>query len=346
MRILVAGLLAGAVLVPSSYAVADVCSTWRTEGFADLRGTLWRPGQAVRAGVKPYPNPEPLANLAGSPSVYPPPLILVGGVPLSLLPLWLAGAVWAVVLVGALVATLLLLRVRDPRCYALSLLSAPFVGVIIGGNATPLVVLLVAVAWRYRDRRWLPGLALAGALALKPFVAPLLVWLVATRRWRGALAAVGGALGLALLGWAVIGFRGLRDYPHLLANLSGVAGPHGASVYALARDLGASHPAAEAASAVLAAAVLLYGRGSFSSAIVASLLATPVIWAHYFLLLFVVAAAASVTLSPLWVLPLAVGPAAFSVGATRPLWVTLLGVLAALAASSGRSPEFRRRSIT
>jgi hypothetical protein len=344
-RLLALALVAGALLVPATYAAVHIGLNWHHEGFAAMRGTLCSPGRAVRAGASPYPSPTPVSNLAGSPSVYTPPLILVAGVPLSLLPFDAAAAAWALVLVAASASALALLGVRDRRCYALALLSIPVFGDVLGGNATPLLVLLVAAAWRYRDRPWAPGLALAGALTIKPFVAPLLVWLLVTGRRRSLLAAAAGSVLLALAGWAVIGFDGLRDYPHLVANLGGVAGPHGAGVYALARDLGAGHGTAEAAALLLAVVVLAAFRGTFESGVLASLLATPVIWAHYFALLFVVAAAASTTVSLLWLLPLALGPSTFYPGSVRPAWVTLAGLLAALVicARSAEGPAERGR---
>jgi len=153
-----------------------------------------------------------------------------------------------------------------------------------------------------------------------------------TRRWRSLLAAVAGGAGLAFVGWALIGFKGFRHYPELVANLGGVAGPHGASIYALARDYGASHETAELAGLLIAAAILAWGRASFQSAVLASLVATPVIWPHYFALLFVVAAIESPTLSALWLVPLVIGPGAFYVGSTRPTWVTVANLVALVVA--------------
>lgn len=342
VRPLAYALVGAALAVPAVYTGVHTAHAWHREGFADFRGTIWSPGNAIRAGGSPYPSPTPVSNLAGSPSVYPPPLILAAGVPLSLLRFQAAGVLWALVLGAAMVASLLVLGVRDWRCYAVALPSIPVVTGLLSGNATLLLVLLVATAWRFRDRQWTPGIALACALAMKPFVIPMLVWLAATRRWRALCAAVAGAVVLVLAGWAAIGFDGFRAYPRLLANLGGVAGPHGASVYALVRDFDAGHRSAEAVGLLVALVVLVAGRGSFNSAVLASLVATPVIWVHYFALLFVVAAAASRWISPRWLLPLALGPTAWWVGETRPAWVTAIGLAAACLACaypSRREPE-------
>ena len=54
-----------------------------------------------------------------------------------------------------------------------------------------LLMLPVAVAWRYRDRARIAGIALGVAVAAKLFVWPLVVWLLLTRRFAAAVWAVG-----------------------------------------------------------------------------------------------------------------------------------------------------------
>ena len=54
------------------------------------------------------------------------------------------------------------------------------------GNLTVLLVLPLALAWRYRDRARVVGLAVGVAVAAKLFVWPLVVWLLLTRRFRAA----------------------------------------------------------------------------------------------------------------------------------------------------------------
>ena len=63
--------------------------------------------------------------------------------------------------------------------------SAPVIDSVRIGTLTPVLLLLVAVAWRWRDRRWVASGALAAAIAFKLFLWPLVVWLLATRRWLG-----------------------------------------------------------------------------------------------------------------------------------------------------------------
>src|SRR5207253_4343086 len=88
------------------------------------------------------------------------------------------------------------------------------------GTVAPLLLLAVAVAWRSRDAVAQPAAASGAAIALKLFLWPLVVWLALTRRIRAAAAAVGCALAFVLIPWAVLGFKGIGGYSHLLHRLS------------------------------------------------------------------------------------------------------------------------------
>ena len=68
-------------------------------------------------------------------------------------------------------------------------------------------------------------------IALKLFFWPLLVWLVATRRYRAAALTAAASLAFVFVPWAGIGFAGLGDYVHLLRV---VARQEGADSYSLA----------------------------------------------------------------------------------------------------------------
>ena len=90
-------------------------------------------------------------------------------------------------------AALWILGVRDWRCYVIALTSPVVVHGLYYGNLTIVMVLLVALAWRYRERARIAGLALGAAVAAKLFVWPLVVWLLLTRRFRAAAWAIGSA---------------------------------------------------------------------------------------------------------------------------------------------------------
>ena len=131
---------------------------------------------------------------------------------------------------------------------------------------------------------------------------------------------------LLLLGsWAVIGFAGFRSYPTLVHVLERIEGPVSYSVVALLGVHGAAETAVTAALVVgLAAAVVLAARTSdgdrraFAVAVLAALVATPLLWLHYLLLLYVPIALYRPRLAPLWFLPLLLWatPAAHSDGVT------------------------------
>jgi hypothetical protein len=333
-------LVGALLLVPAAILARKTLLEFGSSGaFSDFRGTLWDPGHAIRAGHSPYPPAH--GPLGGSPSDYPPFPILVLGVPLSLLPFKLASAVWGSILAGCVALALRALGVRDWRCYAVALLSFPVLIGVFYGNATLLVLLLVALGWRYRDDPWRGGLAIAAAVAMKLFALPLFVWLAFTRRFRAFAVAAVSALVVTFGCWAAIGFDGLRRYPHILSRVVDEEGTHGVSVYAFAARLGTGQTLAQLVALLVAVAVLVHRRGRFDSAIFASLVASSLIWEHYFSLLFVVAAIAATDLSWTWLLPVLLAPAVAYVGQDRPLWLPVLYVCVAVAVCRpvARDPE-------
>jgi len=279
-------------------------------------------------GRSPYPavvDPSALAH--NDQFVYPPITALLVS-PLAVLP-DLAGRV--LVLLLALACVLLALRllgVSDWRCYGIALLTAPVLDTVSLGALSSAMLLGVAAAWRYRDRRYVAAPVTALTAVAKLFAWPLFVWLLATRRIRTAVAAAGITFVLLVGGWAAIGFAGLRGYPHLLRVLSHVEAVQSYSLVGLFRLEGV---AATALTGLLAlaviAAVVFTSRGrdgdrrAFAVAVAGALLATPVLWLHYLVLLFVPIALARPRLSALWFAPLAfwVSPIAHSDGS---IWRT------------------------
>jgi hypothetical protein len=155
--------------------------------------------------------------------------------------------------------------------------------------------------------------ATALAIAPKLFLWPLVFWLLATRRLRAAGIAIVVAAGLVLVSWAAIGFDGFSDYPHLLRVADDFLAERSLSVTAFIVDLGAGRNVARAIEVVLAvsllAAVILLGRRpggdvpALTAAICAALVASSVVWAHYYALLFVPIAARYRRIALAWFLP-------------------------------------------
>jgi hypothetical protein len=276
-------------------------------GF-DFEGTLWDPGRAILDGERPYPAPSESDLQVGNPAIYP-PLLMVLVAPLTALP-WAAGlAIWTGVLVTALVGTLHVLGVRDLRCYALALLSAPAMGSFVLGNATLVLLPLVALAWRWRERWLRAGVLVGVAIAAKLFLWPLLFWLVGARRYRAAGAAVGATFLGLLAPWAVLAFDGLRDYPDVLRVASELYATHSYSVATVLHALGleaegASRLTLLAGLGFAVVALVVARRGSesrsMSLAVLAAVIGSPILWPYYLAFLLVPLAIARPRFSGLW----------------------------------------------
>ncbi len=214
----------------------------------------------VRAGESPYVDPDSISEEAPAPYVYP-PLLAIVLIPATVLPDEIhgsspAGVLVSLFLIACVVGALALLDVRDWRCYPIALLYPPTIENVEYGAVGPLLALLVALAWRYRERVAPVAASLGAAIALKVFLWPLLVWLAATRRWKGALGAALVAAGLALASWAAIGFDGLADYPELLRRLSDIEAENSYSAYAILVTVGLPSALARVVVVVAAAGLL------------------------------------------------------------------------------------------
>jgi hypothetical protein len=277
-------------------------------GF-DFRGTLWEPARALLDGRSIYPEPTREAVVVGNPAVYPPVFILAS-VPLALLPATAASWLWLVGLAAAVLASMWILEVRDWRCLALAATSPVVVHGLWYGNLTVLLVLPLALAWRYRDRARVVGIAVGAAVAAKLFVWPLVIWLLLTRRFRAAAWAAVSTVVLVLGAWALVGFQGLRDYPTLLRVVQDVYAVRSLSLSTVAGSLGASVSAAVAVAAVAGLACLGLAtwvvrrdegdRRAFAVVVTACILASPIVWPNYAALLFVPIAITWPRLAPAW----------------------------------------------
>lgn len=297
---------------------------------------------AVVHGNSPYPTPNAAAIAEFNRFVYPPVAALLFA-PFAALPSGAAGVLMFIAGLAAVVGGLRVLGVEDWRCYGVAVISAPTVNSIALGAVTSFLLLGAALAWRYRGNTAISAAATAFTAVLKLFLWPLAVWLLVTRRWRAAALCAGTAAFLLLGGWAVIGFSGLRSYPTLLHVLQQVEAPDSYSTIAL---FGLRGDAATAVTLGLSLgaviAVCLAARGAdgdrraFAAAILASLVATPLLWLHYLLLLYVPIAIYRPRLSGLWFLPvlLWLTPGTHSHGVTWEI-AFALAVVAFVAARTG-----------
>lgn len=294
-----------------------------------------RGADAIVRGQTPYVGVEDPAAVVNESYVYP-PLAAIGVIPFTALSQDVAGLLAMGMLVVAVLLIPFVLGVRDWRCYGVVLIWPPVITAIQTGSVTILLALGAALAWRFREQLTSP-VSVGAALALKLFLWPLVVWLLATRRPTAALLSFLIGAGLALGSWAAIGFVGLAAYPDLLRRLQDLIELHCYTLYAVAIDLGASPVVARSVwlaggLAVLGAVVVAARRGdsrsSFILALAAALALSPIVWLHYFTLLLVAVAIVAPRLSPIWFVPLAM------VVATGNGDPTLLQTGAVLAASA------------
>jgi hypothetical protein len=276
-------------------------------GF-DFKGTLWDPAMAIRDGRRFYPEPVLTAVDVANPALYPPigPVLVA---PLTLLPWSLGVTVWIAVLCLAVGVTLWALDVRDPRCYVLVGLAPPIAEGVLVANATILLLPLVALGWRWRDRLYRTGVVVGLAIAIKLFLWPLLFWLIGTRRYRAAAAAAVTLGALLLAPWAALGFEGLASYPELLRIASDIYGTQSASLTTLLAGLGVSEFVATRApflvGIVLAGASVVAGRRradsfAYSVAVLAAILASPIAWSYYYALALIPVAIYRPRFSAVW----------------------------------------------
>lgn len=327
----------------------------------DFKGGLYDAGRAILRGRDPYHagflSHQAAVMRAGgvalgersahpfSLPLYPAPANLAV-VPLSLLPLWLSGLLFTLLCAAAMPLALWLLDVRDWRCYALVMVSWPFVYGLELGAVGPLLVLGAAAMWRWRNRLWAPALGLASIVVTKVFPFPLAIWMLATRRYRALALTIVLGVSATVAAWAVLGFAGLAEYPRMLGDASFIQEGRSDSLTAVMLAAGLSAGAAQALA--LGAAALLLGvawrlarsggpgveRRSLGLIVIAALTASPIVWDHYLVLLFVPVALLSPSYSRLWLIPLA-----------GPVLLTLSSILVPLAGGGAAHLDSPRRAL-
>jgi len=278
--------------------------------------TFWQSGRDVLGGRSPYPDTLPAVAHRDTfrPFVYPAPAA-IAMVPISLIPYAVADVLWAVIGVAAIVVALRLLGVRDWRCYGAVFAWPVIWSSLINGAISTLIVLACAALWRYRSRPWAAGALVAALVVFKLYFWPLGLWLLATRRWRAAGSSVAFAVVGTVVGYAVVGFSGLRAYPHILNRLTSLVADQSYSPYAFFRSLGASPDGARLAMLACGAAVLVAlvalarrpdgERPAFILALAGSLVLSPIVWPHYLAVLCVALALARPRVGVAWLAPMA-----------------------------------------
>jgi alpha-1,2-mannosyltransferase len=327
----------GLYLVWRILVAADV--GWHdTSAAFDFEQNYWPAARHVLHGESPFPAAKTAVLATGTAFVYPAPTALLVA-PFGLLSVHAAAALFTLVLFVCALASLHLAGVRDRRCYIAVFLWLPVQSAIMTANLSLLLALGAAVVWRYRDRRIVAGLAAGTIIALKPFVWPLLVWLLVTRRYAAAAWTFAAASVLTFGAWAVLGFEGLGDFLPSMRLLTKLEENQSYTPLGVALKLGLDLGPARAVGLLAAAAALgwlvLLGwkrrddPRSFSLALTACLLCSPIVWLHYYSLLIVAVAVLKPRFGAAWLLPVfAAGPARLA-GPSG--WA--LGVVAVMAAT-------------
>ena len=308
----------------------------------DFVGSLLHGGRAILDGDAPY-HPERVERIllslhrpvtpAIEETAYPPIALLLIS-PLALVPQWLAITVVTVIWSVLPALALRSLGVSDWRCYGAAYLSLPVIHGVSLGNTAPVIFLCLALCWRWREHALRCGLALAIMLSVKLIAFPLLLWLVATRRFRAAGAALLISAGISLPAWLLVGFDQVHAYASVLRGLSKAQQDGGYSIGSFAYSLGLADYAT--ALTIAATGLLLVGvwraraaadGRAFALATLATLAALPIVHQLYFSLLLVPIAIAGPRFSWRWLLLVPFWLFPFEATSGRPLGLILAALV-------------------
>lgn len=232
--------------------------------------------------------------------LYAPPLG-IAVTPLAEADLDTGVAAWFVLRVVALMAACALLPVSVPvrlASFGVATASYPVSHDLALGNVSTLLLLPLAMTWRWLDRP-LGQAALAVAMSVRPTVGIVLVWQLLRRQWRAVAWAALAGLGLIALTLPFVGLGSYVDYVTVLRNMSDVTGVRvNHDLGSAALDLGAGSGVARLALlggyAIAIAAMLLSLRRDrelgFVVTVAGSLLLSPLLWDHYLAMLVLPAA--------------------------------------------------------
>jgi len=197
--------------------------------------------------------------------------------PLTWLPIQSAYVVWMSINVGIAfltvgrIASALERRVK-PAWLLFALVAAPTLSTTVTGQVTGIVFGLVSWIWLdMRDQRWArAGSAIGIACSIKPFLAPLVIYLVLRKQWRAVAIAAASGTACFLVGLAVFGVGAHIEWFNALRSVSWEWAPMNGSIYAPLARLGARtelamgeaptvHRVAQSLGHLLAMAILAVG---------------------------------------------------------------------------------------
>jgi alpha-1,2-mannosyltransferase len=184
------------------------------------------------------------------------------------------------------------------------LLSSPLLATLALGQIYPILALLLVASWvaDRQNQSSLCGGTLGVVVALKPSLAPILLWPMVRRRWRTFGAALVSGAAATLVGIVVVGPGATLDWLRLLSDSSASPYWDNASLPSAAARLFTESPFAQhvailpwtipvayalgiGAIAVTAARVRQGAEVGLWALVAASLLAAPIAWHNYLVLL-------------------------------------------------------------
>jgi hypothetical protein len=308
-------------------------------------------GAAERA-LAGSPLYDPTIDVAGGFAIflYPPPFALAL-VPFALLPESVGLVVWEGLAIGAFLVGVALLPVRPAVRWGILLLGGldwPLLFAFKLGQVGPLLFLLFAIGWRWRDRPAVLGASVAAGALIKVQPVILLGWAAATGRWRAVGISLAVLAAAAAVATVAFGPSVWLDYVALLGRVSSaVTTPHNFSIGAIAFQLGLSESIAGlvqlAATIGVVAVVLIAIRFashevSFLTTVVASQMLSSLLWDHYAVVLLLpvawllerghwwaVAIPLLTSLPLVGLVPAAIYPLVFAAGLLGPVVVELVG---------------------
>jgi len=188
----------GVVVAVLALGAATVVASALPAGY-DFRA-YWLAGQHLLNGAPLYPGPNTILGLPDEFRYLP--IVAVLFIPFAVLPYSIALAIWTVLQVATAAAVgVALIRQLPPLWRPWAAAGYVFfLGLVLEvtlGNVNLLSLGLALAAWRFRDRAIPAGLLLAAAVGLKFLPLTLLLFYVASGRWRVVL--TGGVIGAAAL---------------------------------------------------------------------------------------------------------------------------------------------------
>jgi alpha-1,2-mannosyltransferase len=276
---------------------------------------------------------------------YYPPTFAPLLIPLGLMGESLAIGVWIATSIAAFLVGVAILPVsRAVRWWIVLLagLSFPFVYGVKLGQVGPILLMLMAIGWRWLDSPVRLGVsgALGAAIKLQPGL--ILAWALLTRRFRAVAMGAVVLATLAAIATILAGPGAWTDFLTLVRTVSDpITTPHNFTPGAVAYQLGVSAELAAAlqmANTLLVAALLLASirwatdEASYLATVVASQLVSPILWDHYAILLLL-PVAYLLAAGRWWALAIPLATSWPLVGVTPPLvyplafWLALAAVV-------------------